>query len=205
MKSSQFQLNLVSLADILTNSVGMLILFAIICMLQGNSRTFTEHVPLMHDTVRSPVYFLCKADSIVYLDPQTIAVRAFERSASGNADGQFSLGYLGLLGRWQGLEGLEVWPKDTTAWTGVEGLTRKGSEIRSTLEHIDPERQYGFFYVADEPLPSGLGSGFATFAAAKAILHARGVQLGWMPFEQAHPPLLCTSDRCLRQRRPSSL
>src|SRR5262249_791859 len=81
MTRSTFQINLVSLADIVSNLIGMLILFALVTVLQTTRKIERAQVAAEHETRRLPVFFLCQGQAIVPLDPRGVSFAALERLA----------------------------------------------------------------------------------------------------------------------------
>lgn len=216
-----FHLNLVSLADIVTNAIGMLVLFTLITVLHSRPQgSVSLQPPIEYETSHSPVFFLCKGDAILYLDPTALAGSLLPGLESIEAEREarcqtapppcsqspdpapISIPKLGLDVRLDSIGRLRLEQVHTAAWEPAATLDNPKSHVRQMMAQIDPTLQFAYFFVADSPTAhSSAGSGFAVLEHASALLHAQGIATGWSPFDDQHPPLLCFYNNC--RYRPS--
>lgn len=196
MHKGRSHVNLVSLADIISNSIGMLVLFALMTLIQAEQRTESLHVPIEHDTSLSPVFFLCQGGAALPVDPTALArglLPRYSRDQVKDEEPQ-PIGYFGLKAAMRGGQ-IVLAVSDTAGWPAARTLNETSSALRGKLEQLKPDKQFAFFFVNDEALlDSGEGSGFAAFQTARDFLLKRGVKSGWMPFDRVNSPKLCFED-----------
>ncbi|MCP4702769.1 MAG: hypothetical protein GY862_38805 [Gammaproteobacteria bacterium] len=190
-------LNVNSLTDIVSNSVGILIIFAVLNIAHESGKTHQVDVPLEHETEHLPAFFIVKDDAIVYLEPERVFFNAMAQARQGNADAgeTFDLGYMRLQGEMHPTLEFIIRPKDTVHWHDISELDEPDSPLLQTLDSLDKEKQYAYFFVYDEAdLETGAGSGYAMFRRTRAYLKEHGLQSGWRPVDADNPPHFCFWD-----------
>ncbi len=202
-------ISLDSLTDIVSNSVGILIIFAVINLIHDDSKTFQLEIPLEHETELSPVFFISKNDRVLKMDIDTVFANATLQATSKAAVNKrlFPLDYFGLLGKIDDEKGISFFAQDTSEWPEFIELEKRNSSLRESLEKLDPKKQFAYFFVYDNTEDgSGSGSGFEAFRKTREYLKARFIKSGWQPVNSESPPNIC--DRSFSRRcvyRPSYL
>ena len=202
-------ISLDSLTDIVSNSVGILIIFAVINLIHDDSKTYQLEIPLEHETELSPVFFISKNDRVLKMDIDTLFANATLQATNKAAANKrlFPLDYFGLLGKIDGEKGVSFFAQDTSEWPEFIELEQRNSSLRKSLEKLDPKKQFAYFFVYDNTEDgSSSGSGFEAFRKTREYLKARFIKSGWQPVNSESPPNIC--DRSFSRRcvyRPSYL
>ncbi len=195
-------ISLDSLTDIVSNSVGILIIFAVINLIHDNNKTYQLEIPLEHATQLSPVFFLSKNDRILAMDTDTLFANAAIQATGGGAANKriFNLEYFGLLGKIDDQKGISFYARDTSEWESFQNITKRNSELKKAMDSIDPKKQFAYFFVYDTSEDgSTTGSGFEAFRKAREHLKSRFVKSGWQPVNSDAPANICDitfSQRC---------
>jgi len=94
-------ISLDSLTDIVSNSVGILIIFAVINLIHDNNKTYQLEIPIEHKTELKPSFFMIKNDRILAMDTNTLFSNATLQATRGSATSErlFSLEYYDVLGK----------------------------------------------------------------------------------------------------------
>ncbi len=187
-------ISLDSLTDIVSNSVGILIIFAVINLIHDNNKTYQLEIPLEHQTDLSPVFFISKNDRILMMDTDTLFANATSQATGGAAANKrlFSLDYYGLLGKIDDENGLSFYARDTNEWPTFQSLTQRNSDLRKALDNIDPKKQFAYFFVYDSSEDGSItGSGFEAFREAREYLKGHFVKSGWQPVNSEAPTNIC--------------
>ncbi len=195
-------ISLDSLTDIVSNSVGILIIFAVINLIHDNNKTYQLEIPLEHETELAPIFFMCKDDRIINMDTDTLFSNAAMQATQGAAGSKriFPLDYKGLFGKIDKQNGMSFFVNDTSEWPKFQAIEKRTSGIRKALEKIDPKKQFAYFFVYDTSNDgSAVGSGFESFRKAREYLKKRAVKSGWQPVNSDAPAHICDlsfSPRC---------
>ena len=193
-------ISLDSLTDIVSNSVGILIIFAVINLIHDNNKTYQLEIPLEHETDLSPVFFISKNDRILKMDTDTLFANATLQATSGAAASKqiFPLNYFGLLGKIDEDKGISFYARDTSEWPEFKAIEKRSSKLRESLDKIDPKKQFAYFFVYDSSEDgSTTGSGFEAFRKAREYLKSHAVKTGWQPVNSEAPSNIC--DQSFRQ------
>jgi hypothetical protein len=186
--------NVNSLTDIISNSVGILVVFAVLNIAYEGERVYELEIPIEHDSLLAPAFFICKDNAIVFLEAETVFTHAIAQARRGlSEEGKvFPLEYLGINSQIDENLGLVLHPEDTRHWHENSEIGIADSEIRQALDKLDAKKQFAFFFVYDDLVEEqGSGSGFEIFRKARQYLKARGVKTGWRPVAEEHPPHIC--------------
>jgi len=187
-------INVDSLTDIVSNSVGILIIFAVINLIHDNNKTYELEIPIEHETDLRPAYIISKDDRILVLDTEQVFSNAAQQAGKGAAGNKriFDLGYQGLYGQIDEDKGISFHARGTDDWPKFTELTKSGSDLQKQLQAIDPKEYFAYFFVYDETNPgSTSGSGFESFREARKYLQGRQVKSGWRPVSAEFPPGIC--------------
>jgi len=196
-------ISLDSLTDIVSNSVGILIIFAVINLIHDNNKTYQLEIPLEHETDLTPVFFIAKNDRILTLDTDKIFSNAALQATSGAAASKriFALDFSGLFGQIDEDKGILFYARDTNEWPEFIQLEKRDSTLRKSLNKIDPKKQFAYFFVYDNSEDGATaGSGFEAFRKAREYLKAHNVKTGWQPVNSEAPAIICDSaysSRCV--------
>jgi len=187
-------INVDSLTDIVSNSVGILIIFAVINLIHDNNKTYELEIPIEHETELRPAYIISKDDRLLILDTEQVFTNAAQQAGKGAASNKriFDLGYNGLFAQIDELKGISFHARDTENWPKFTELAKSGSDLQNQLQAIDPKQYFAYFFVYDETSPgSTSGSGFESFREARKYLKHRRVKSGWQPVSADFPPGIC--------------
>lgn len=187
-------ISLDSLTDIVSNSVGILIIFAVINLIHDNNKTYQLEIPIEHRTELRPAFFMIKNDSILTLDTDTLFSNATLQATSGAATNErfFALDYFDLLGKIDTSQGISFYARDTTTWPTFQELGKGNSKLTKTLSALDPAKQFAFFFVYDSnDDESASTSGFEAFRKAREYLKAKRIKTGWQPVNDETPANIC--------------
>ena len=190
-------INVDSLTDIVSNSVGILIIFAVITLIHDNNKAFQLEIPIEHQSDLSPVFLIAKSDSLLVLDTDKLFTNAAMQATDGAAGGKrvFPLEYGQLFGQIDGNKGIVFHAQDIDGsedWHHFNTLEKKGSALQLQLDKIDPEQQFAYFFVYDEVGESSIsGSGFEGFRKTREYLKLKHVKSGWKPVDSNHPASIC--------------
>ena len=194
-------ISLDSLTDIVSNSVGILIIFAVINLIHDDNKTYQLEIPLEHDTDLSPAFFISKNDRILAMDTDTLFATATLQATSGGAASKrlFNLEYSGLLGQIDDEKGISFFARDTTEWPEFIELDKRNSNLRETFDKLNPRKQFAYFFVYDNSEDgSSSGSGFEAFRKAREYLKGHAIKTGWQPVNSDSPANIC--DRSFSRR-----
>ena len=196
-------ISLDSLTDIVSNSVGILIIFAVINLIHDDNKTYQLEIPIEHATSLSPVFIISKDDHLLPMDTDKLFANATLQATTGAAANKrlFPLDYAGLLGKIDRDNGISFYARDTSEWEPFQALDKKQSKLRKILDSINPKTQFAYFFVYDNSDDgSNIGSGFEAFRKAREYLKTRAVKTGWQPVNSDSPTHICDesfSPRCV--------
>ncbi|PID47394.1 MAG: hypothetical protein CSB47_00680 [Proteobacteria bacterium] len=187
-------LNVDSLTDIVSNSVGILIIFAVINLIHDNNKTYELEIPIEHETELRPTYIISKDDRLLVLDTEKVFSNAAQQVSNGAAaNGRiFELGYGGLFAQLGEDKGISFHARTTENWPKFTELSKNGSDLQKALNKIDPKQYFAYFFVYDETnMGSTAGSGYESFREARQYLKSRQIKSGWQPVSTDFPPSIC--------------
>lgn len=188
-------ISLDSLTDIVSNSVGILIIFAVINLIHDNNKTYQLEIPIEHRTELTPSFFIIKNDSILALDTNILFSNATIQvsSGAGNNERLFGLDYFDLLGKVDDAKGISFYARDTNNWPKFQELGQRTSPLTTALNKLDPSKQFAFFFVYDGNIGEDSGSGFEAFRKAREYLKTRRIKTGWQPVNDDIPANICNN------------
>lgn len=187
-------INVDSLTDIVSNSVGILIIFAVINLIHDNNKTYELEIPIEHETELKPAYIISKDDRLLLLNTEQVFSNAAQQTSKGAAANKriFDLEYQGLFAQIDPETGISFHARDTEDWAKFTDLEKRDSELQKLLNTIDPSQYFAYFFVYDETnLGSTAGSGYESFRMARKYLKSRQVKSGWQPVNGEYPPSIC--------------
>ena len=187
-------ISLDSLTDIVSNSVGILIIFAVINLIHDNNKTYQLEIPIEHRTELRPSFFIIKNDNILALDTDVLFSNATLQATRGAATNEriFALDYFDVLGKIDPIKGVSFYARDTTQWPTFKELGKGNSALTKTLNSLDPKTQFAFFFVYDSNDEDDSGSGFEAFREAREYLKNRRIKTGWQPVNDDAPANICS-------------
>lgn len=190
-------INVDSLTDIVSNSVGILIIFAVITLVHDNNKAYQLEIPIEHQSELAPVFLITKNDSVILLDTDKLFSNAAMQATDGAAGGKrlFPLDYGQLFGQIDVKKGILFHAQDmeeSKDWYHFNQLDKKDSALRKVLDTIDPASQFAYFFVYDESDEGNIsGSGFEAFRKTREYLKTRRIKSGWKPVDTDHPANIC--------------
>jgi len=190
-------INVDSLTDIVSNSVGILIILAVVTLIHDNSKAYQLEIPIEHQSELSPVFIIAKDDQLIVLDTDKIFSNAAMQATEGVAAAGriFPLEYGQLFGQIDDQRGIIFHAQDTEGskdWHHFTTLKKKNSKLQQQLNKIDPKKQFAYFFVYDEVGKSNIsGSGFEGFRMAREYLKSRHIKSGWKPVDSNNPANIC--------------
>lgn len=176
---SQFhEPSLVPMADMLTNTVGVVLFILIFTVLTAASGVLTKHLPMEHSTKAEQVEFLCAFGRIAPVDFGPLIkefLRPMGRTVTNEFVAQFKnrkleTEYFVLTG--EAVRGLIViiQPKPGNGESTAD-LALSSSKYRSILAGLNPQEKYTKFMI----YPNGV----STFRAAREIASSGAFGTGW--------------------------
>lgn len=193
-------ISLDSLTDIVSNSVGILIIFAVINLIHDNHKTYQLEIPIEHKTELQAAFFIIKNDRILALDMDTIFANAMQQTALGAAKNKrlFSLDYQGLLGKVDEDKGMYIHARDTREWPKASDLGKRTSPLTTAVKAINANKQFAYFFVYDTNADAAnsdeiTGDSFETFRKARKYLKKLRIKTGWQPVNNDQPANFCDS------------
>lgn len=190
-------INVDSLTDIISNSVGILIIFAVISLIHDKNKAFQLEIPIEHQSDLAPVFVIAKDDALLVLDTDTLFTNAAIQATEGSSTSKriFPLGYGQLLGQMDKNNGLVFHAQDIEGsddWHHFKTLETKDSVLRKQFDNIDPKKQFAYFFVYDDIGESSIsGSGFESFRKGREYLQSKRVKAGWKPVDSDNPASIC--------------
>jgi len=186
-------ISLDSLTDIVSNSVGILIIFAVINLIHDNNKTYQLEIPIEHRTELSPAFFIIKNDSILKMDTDILFSNATLQATRGAATNEriFALDYFDVLGKIDDDKGISFYARDTSKWPTFQELGKGNSTLTKALNKLDSKKQFAFFFVYDSNDDDSAGSGFEAFREAREYLKTRRIKTGWRPVNDDAPANIC--------------
>jgi hypothetical protein len=190
-------INVDSLTDIVSNSVGILIILAVVSLIHDNSKAYQLEIPIEHQSELSPVFVIAKDDALIVLDTDKIFSNAAMQATEGAASSKriFPLEYGQLFGQIDDEHGIMFHVQDiedSEDWHHFNDLEKNNSNLRQLFNQIDPKKQFAYFFVYDEVGESNIsGSGFESFRKAREYLKNRQVKSGWKPVDTDNPANIC--------------
>ena len=192
-------INVDSLTDIVSNSVGILIIFAVINLIHDNNKTYELEIPIEHQTELKPAYIISKDDRLLVMNTDEVFASAAQQASNGAAANKriFDLKYKGLFAQVEDEQGISFHARVTDDWPKFTELETTGSELQKQLNKIDPKEYFAYFFVYDETnLGSTAGSGYESFRVARKYLKARRIKSGWQPVNAESPASICSYSDC---------
>lgn len=178
-----------SLTDIVTNTVGALVVLMVLVSLISAGRVQQIRVPVQHDVLQAPVFFFCKGDQVLEVDVNAVLADllalALERGP-GAVRARQALANTGLIAAVSAKDGLarvQLWPRDSTGWRPARDAARPGTPLRERLDSLDHHKHWAFFWVYPDAHDS--------FRAVRQLLIKRGIKVGWQPRSGRHPAFIC--------------
>lgn len=186
-----------SMLDIVTNSLGLLILVATLTAFSSQGIKFTLGAPIMYeaDASKEVVQFEIREGGLYPIDLEFLEdefVAFFESEYANKVDyaesfnaRQVKTDYYELsLGAGDPGAGLysgfiKLTPLENAVADRVADLDDPESEIRLKLKTMDPEKQWLFFLVREDS--------FQAFRKFREYLMAKGYEVGWTPVEDEEP------------------
>jgi hypothetical protein len=189
MKRSRFhEPSLVPLADMLTNTVGIVVFILIFTVLTAGGAVVAKRLPMERASDKKALWFLCTKgrvlpmpadrafvdkfvepllklklkDQIQMFNDRTLEDKYF--TVKGEADGfSFALTYN---------------PKLSTGDT-VDNIERANSALARTLAKYSSSKYFAYFYVADDSIDA--------FVKARLVTTQAGFGYGWAPAKHGQP------------------
>ena len=208
-KSSSFEApSLVPLADMLSNTVGIMMFILVFAVLTAAGSVVVQSFPIVAPTSKTQLLAVCKGNRVLWLDINDVNTSVAEVTGprdptypnswghridnvkithrgfdiKGKADFAASeIGDVLLRGRAQ------ILPHDGSG-EDAQAAISQGSAFRAGLSGASPDRQFVYFLV----YPDSVG----VFGSAKALVEHAGFETGWYPMGEntTLPDIIWSSD-----------
>lgn len=181
--------SLVPLADMLTNTVGIMLFILIYAVIAASGTVIVQRFPVSKNTSKKQVLVVCYRDRILWLDPDAIRAAVIKqlggRPATWNeygrmnnmrtADAGFSIQCVAEFYK-GGPEFKKGWalvqPQDG-AGEEAQSLRAPRSAFATALKQMSPQRQFVYFLVYPDSLEA--------FQNARRLSDQAGFNWGWCP------------------------
>lgn len=202
MRAVEF--NLDSLTDIVSNSIGILVMLAVLTLLQQEGKVFEVSVPIEHASNSAPVVFICREDRVLYVPGKDLFEALLEIAPQLNEDDETNtqIGEIRATFAKNGDDATKTGeriilrPGGTNSWDSREDIVAgRPCPTLEVIERIDGKRNHAFFFVFDGD------DGMNVFEVVRKRLLGRGVKCGWRPVDDANPIVLAPGD--YRKLNPS--
>lgn len=187
-RSSFHEPSLVPLADMLSNTVGIIVFILIFTVLTAGAAIVGKTLPMERSTSAERVTQICRGNRVLPLDVDGLSSKYI---ATLEADPPGDL--VSLLERMDKLKVQDAYctmtaqlffesdtpqevlcfnPKDGVGET-VEGLKQAESHFGQVLRNRKPHKHFIYFFVYPDSIEA--------FIAARALAQTRGYKIGWRP------------------------
>lgn len=187
----EVSIELDSFLDILTNSIGIIVVITVVAILNSTHMTFIFRTPYARGTEKEPLYFECGGDRVTFVDKKKIDTELEDyRNSIKELDlndlqvqKQLESGirvvesahYRVDLGRFAYNNVVVLVPKEARQGENINQIVLADSDYQKLVDKIDPEKHFVFFLVRPDS--------YEVFRKARQILWDRGIQGGWEPLE----------------------
>ena len=194
-RKNSTELGLDSLVDIVSNSVGILVILAAFMALLAQHSTAqlppapTQQrllkLPWSHPSDKKFALFSLHNNKLHYLDLKPFYLELAQRPSSSQPlklnipDNQLNINFFPVTNQ---IYCLEIIPKNTLGESWEQAQFPDSNWQRANLRHPPAEYIY-FFWVTP--------NSFARFHQVRDQLRSQGVEVGWMPRHQDHPMEFC--------------
>ncbi|MFC1888696.1 hypothetical protein ACFL4G_02955 [Thermodesulfobacteriota bacterium] len=153
-KPPEFFFNFESLTDIITNIIGIMLIFALIAVMLILGKTYRVKTPFIRMAEKTPIFFECRNDRI-------IPVRYKVDLEDPNYYYVF-MPYRTIL-----------IPRETDSGESIQEIKQPDSAFNTAVMNIDSRKEFGFFFVRPDS--------FEIFRSAREIFWKQGLEVGWRP------------------------
>lgn len=178
-------ISLDALTDILSNVVGISIIFCLLTVLQSSARLGERNTSVELFTTKTPRFFVISDSRLAEIDlGQTERLVFLGARAQGlTTDQPLPLDGSGLALQFADDGRLSFLVVDSDAWPKVADVvedTRAG-----VFADFDPSRHFAFLFV------SAKVESLESLVALRRALRDRGIESGWRPIDEQNPTVLC--------------
>jgi hypothetical protein len=203
--------SLVPMADMLTNTVGIVVFISISTILATSGMVLVKHLPIEHSTAAAPLYFLCTQSQVYPVDTDTL-LPTFSRplgrppSYRGADEWLARFNQREVEDAWVKLAGdgrsqesivqgrlikdlqltVRVIPREQQG-ESVSEIGRQASRFRAVLSKYSPDRRFVLMLVTPDSLE--------TFQEARRIAAQSKFASGWIPLNSQEPVRLSLTGR----------
>ena len=146
--------NFESLTDIITNIIGIMLIFALIAVMLILGKPYRVKTPFIRMAEKSPTFFECRNDRVIPVQHEV------------NLDDP-NYYYIFLPYR------TILIPREKIHGETIQEIGQPYSNLMSTVMNMDPKKEFGFFFVRPDS--------FEIFRAAREIMWRHGIEVGWRP------------------------
>ncbi|MFQ5646037.1 MAG: hypothetical protein ACE5GM_03825 [bacterium] len=190
-KGDEEVLQLDSFLDIITNTIGILVLMCCMTAININDITYIVRTPFIHHSTKMPVFFECRNNHVSHIDKEDIEAKINMRinELSKNNDQLTPGKILSLLeGEKIGneyyhldlpklfLENIFVLiPRAAEIGATSSDLKKPSSSLNQMAMSLDREKFFAFFLVRPDS--------FEVYRAARKVFWDNSIEVGWEPLE----------------------
>ncbi len=157
-RTSESQVSLDSLVDVVTNTNGMLILLAVFTTVMAMGKTYEVSYPIVRKTQKNPVFLECRSNRVLLVARDSTVSEHYEETFVGS-------GFAMVL-------------REGEHGESGQAIRQPDSELRELIADLDPASEYAAFLVRPDS--------FEVFRAAREVLweHRAELEIGWEPLPQ---------------------
>lgn len=192
--------SLVPMADMLTNTVGVVLFILIFTVLTAGGAILPKQLPMERHTKAKPMFFLCAFGRIQPLDAEAVVEEFVRPLKNGNPatiierfrNRRLDIDGFTVTGEVRGSFLVDIEPTSRLGESTPE-LSAPASKYRARLAAAKADEYYADFFV----YPDGMTS----FRAARKIASEAGFGTGWVVFGADKPIRFCVGGNCSGSRQ----
>lgn len=176
--------SLVPMADMLTNTVGIMLFILIFTVLATGTATMFRRLPIAQETDKSPVFIVCAENRIYPSDLRALLRDVFLKDVDGmpidkRVEHDEFIMRSQIWSTGGKLGGGVIFEPRPGAGERFTGIRSSRSRFGETLSKADPKEVFVFFFVLEDSIDA--------FVAARGLAVEQGFEVGWEPKTKGDP------------------
>jgi len=175
--------SLVPLADMLSNTVGIMLFILIFTVLATAGATVSRNFPIEHSSTKRAIFVVCAHGKLYSVDLTDLARRAYLSETQQRLDfdklqSKIETEHVEMQGKLrQGADGrlafaVAFTPRPEGGET-TDRIATGSTAMTAMLDHNDPAKVFIYYFVTSDSIDA--------FLAARAVSVAKGFEYGWEP------------------------